>query len=75
MKHIEITEADSKQVMVVYKLLQEAKFEIKGDAVGMAAVAMNWVAELSRRFKEAKEPEAPAADEVPQVRSAPKRGK
>jgi hypothetical protein len=57
MKQIEITEQDTKQVIIVYKLLQEAKYEIKGDAVGMAAVAMNWVAELAKRMKEAKEPE------------------
>lgn len=63
MKTIEITETDTKQVIIVYKLLQEAKFEIKGDAVGMAAIAMNWVAELSRRLKDAKQVETPAAEE------------
>ena len=70
MKQIEVTDADAKQAVIVYKLLQEAKFEIKGDAIPMASEAQRWVADIAKRLKEAKEPEAPAQEEarVPQKR-------
>ena len=63
MKQIEVTDADAKQAVIVYKLLQEAKFEIKGDALGMAAEAQRWVMDMAKRLKEAKEPELPAQEE------------
>lgn len=65
MKQIEVTDADVKQVVIVFKLLQEAKFEIKGDAIGMAAEAQRWVADMAKRLKEAKEPEAAPVQEEP----------
>jgi hypothetical protein len=65
MKQIEVTDADAKQAVIVFKLLQEAKFEIKGDAIGMAAEAQRWVADIAKRLKEAKEPEAPTTPEEP----------
>jgi hypothetical protein len=71
MKHIEVTEADAKQAVIVYKLLQEAKFEIKGDALSMAAEAQRWVVDIAKRLKEAKEPVA----ETPMEVEAPKRGR
>jgi hypothetical protein len=63
MKQIEVTDADAKQAVIVFKLLQEAKFEIKGDAIGMAAEAQRWVADIAKRLKEAKELETPAQEE------------
>jgi hypothetical protein len=71
MKHIEVTDADAKQAVVVYKLLQEAKFEIKGDALGMAAEAQRWVADMAKRLREAKEPAAETTSET----ETPKRGR
>ena len=68
MKTIEVTDADVKQAVIVYKLLQEAKFEIKGDALSMAAEAQRWVAEMSKRLREAKEPEPVPAEEPKKVR-------
>lgn len=65
MKTIEITDADVKQAVIVFKLLQEAKFEIKGDALSMAADAQRWVADMAKRLKEAKEPELIPAQEEP----------
>ncbi len=62
MKTIEVTDADVKQATVVLRLLQEAKFEIKGDALSMAAGGLAWATELIRRLKEAKEPEVVAEE-------------
>lgn len=67
MKQVEITEQDIKQATIVIRLLQEAKYEIKGEAIGMAAQAMNWLMEFARRMKEAKEVE-PAAEEPKRTR-------
>jgi hypothetical protein len=63
MKQIEVTDVDAKQAVVVYKLLQEAKFEIKGDALAMAADAHRWILDMAKRLKDAKEPEPVPAEE------------
>jgi len=68
MKTIEITDADTKQAVIVFKLLQEAKFEIKGDALSMAADAQRWVADIARRLKDAKEVEIIVPEEPKKAR-------
>jgi hypothetical protein len=68
MKTIEVTEADMKQAVIVFKLLQEAKFEIKGDALSMAADAQRWVADMARRLKDAKEVEIIVPEEPKKAR-------
>jgi hypothetical protein len=65
MKQIEVTDADVKQAIAVFQLMQEAQFKIKGDTMQMAAGAQRWMAEMVKRLREAKEPEAAPVQEEP----------
>ena len=50
-----MSEDDVKQLTVLINLLQHAKHELKGDALPVAAQAVTWAHDLSKRLKTAEE--------------------
>ena len=53
MKNIPFDENDAKQLMIVVNLLLQAKYELKGDALGVAATGIAWAARLNERVRSA----------------------
>lgn len=54
-KKIEVVDNDVKQASIVFNLLKEGKFEVKGDAFQLAAQAQHWLGTLITALKNAKE--------------------
>ena len=53
MKTIQVDELDQKQAMVIAKLFSEARFDIKGEAIPVAANAAAWLNQLIDRIRNA----------------------
>jgi hypothetical protein len=71
MKKLLVTEEDVKQAGILFNLLKEGKFEVKGDAFQLIAGAQKWLATHIQALKVAPEEEFPAQEE-PQAAVKPK---
>jgi hypothetical protein len=54
-KYINVKEEDIKQAVLIFNLLKEGKFEVKGDTFAMIATAQRWLVDHIQALKSAKE--------------------
>lgn len=66
-KHVEVLEQDIRNAVVLSKLIAEARFDIKGDALPLAASSLIWLSQLIERLKTAQ-----TLQSLPQPESTPK---
>lgn len=67
-KYILVKEEDYKQAIMIFNLLKEGKFELKGDTFGMVASAQKWLVDHIQVLKSPKD----LPEEQPEVAVKPK---